>query len=396
MKKALFYFLMVGISILTFANEDWKKDKFKWENLLTDKSNTKIITAGDINGDMKDDIVVLYNKSSNESLIALISNKDGYDKVNFDFSSSDIIGSSELKDVSKIKIENNQIKCLLNFEVNKLMNNMSGTSETELSIIYIENTLKLNKLITTGNKYGSICQVDYDVLNGHILYNFLQKKEKVGEVNSYYYDSYSRVIARKLSSELPINADLNKWVLISKENKLENNISNINITYGFEKWRNNFDITGKYYLSYDNENIYIIVDVIDDVFKQSNSGDKMLKGDHIELWFGTESNDKYQIGLNPGDFNNIKSEALLWFNKSSATSKKPLTSVIVNSKKTDEGYVLEAKIPLKSLNLSKVSEINKFTLVLSDSDFTDNQEKVLTSSSLTWGSLYSLGEIIWK
>ena len=86
MKKVLFYFLMVVVNLATFANEDWKKDRFKWENLLSDKNNIKIITAGDINGDMKDDIVILYNKSSNESLVALISDKDGYEKINFDFS----------------------------------------------------------------------------------------------------------------------------------------------------------------------------------------------------------------------------------------------------------------------------------------------------------------------
>lgn len=69
MRKRIFCILIFIISISCFGEEEWKTNKFKWEPLLEDKENIKIITAGDINGDSKDDIIVLYNKKSNENLI---------------------------------------------------------------------------------------------------------------------------------------------------------------------------------------------------------------------------------------------------------------------------------------------------------------------------------------
>lgn len=396
MTNKFFCILIFIISINCFAEEDWKTNKFKWEPLLKNKENIKIITAGDINGDSKDDIIVLYDKKNDENLIVLISNAGGYTKVDFDFLSSDIIQKNELSDIKLIKVENNKIKCLMDLETSKLIKNTYGIREAELMIEYSENKLKLNKILTTGVYSDYIAQIEYDVLTGNVYYNYLQKKEKVGENNSYYFMNYSRVISNKLKSAIPVDCNLNKWIFISKEQILENNVSKKNISYGFENWRNSFDIKAKYYLAHDDKNIHIIINVTDDIFKQSYDGDKMLRGDHIELWLGTKLDEKYQIGLNPGNFLDINPEALLWYKKNKATSKHPLSSVDVKSKKTELGYILEAKIPLNIFEVKNINEIDKLTLVLSDTDFTDKQEKILSSSTLTWGSLYSLGEVVWK
>lgn len=220
--------------------------------------------------------------------------------------------------------------------------------------------------------------------------------KKIGAGAHYYFRNYSRVIAPQTGKALPVDCDLNKWVLVARPQRIKNSpIGNV-VMYGFEKWRSDYDLSGKYYMAYANQNIHLLVNVTDDVFRQNYAGDKSLRGDHIELWFARRNGAKYQINLNPGNFGTIPPEALLWFQNQSPVTNRKLKEIEIKSVRTGKGYVVEARIPVSLLHVSDIRELTNFTIVLSDSDAADRQEKIMGSSSLIWSNERSLGEVIWK
>lgn len=195
---------------------------------------------------------------------------------------------------------------------------------------------------------------------------------------------------------MTVNCDEDKWILKAGSNRVDSSWMKMEVTYGFEKWKNDFDLSVKYYVAHDEENIYILAKVSDDIFRQNFSGDKGLRGDHLELWFGDESGNKYQIALLPGNFAAVKGEAMQWYLGSRAVSNKKVVNAVVAGKKSDNGYIIEAKLPISSIGISSLRDITRFTLAVSDSDSADKQEKLMASSSLTWGYDRSMGEIIWE
>ena len=85
-----------------------------------------------------------------------------------------------------------------------------------------------------------------------------------------------------------------------------------------------------------------------------------------------------------------------WYNKNKPVSNKKISGAEIKSKKTDNGYIIEAKIPFSEFGEPNLFNLTKFTFSVSDSDEADKQEKLLASSSLTWGDNWSIGEIIWE
>lgn len=380
-----------------FAEGNWQANKSQWENLVPDRDNVRKIQGGDLNGDLKDDIVLFYNNKSSYSILALISKGDKYALVPFDAMSSDVMTKDWIVRVDKVTIEDNTLTAVLNFKIANLIPELNGGKETTLKFKYIEDKIKLTELYGTGDlSNGQIAQVYYNVQEGQVYFNYLAKAEKVGSYNEYYFRSYSRVIAPRVKNPLKIDGDGNKWVLLARPQLIKNDVVNNRITYGFEKWRSDSDLSGKYYMAHDAQSIYLYVQVNDDVVRQNFSGDKSLRGDHLELWFADAYGSKYQICLNPGDFNKIPAEAMLWFAKDKAVGNRKLSDVIVKSHRTDDGYVVEARVPIQTLGTGNIDDITKFTIVLSDSDSSDRQEKIMASSSLTWSDAYSLGEVLWN
>lgn len=398
MKKMVCFLglLLLLFSAIVHGEEGWKSNKYQWESLLPDKDNILKITGGDLNGDLKDDIVAVYNARSQNILVALLSKGETYTKVPYDLLSSDVIGKNELAKVDKLVIQNNLVVMTLKFDINKLIKDLSGEKLTVLKMKYAEDKIKLTEFISTGTVSGGrLAHVFYNVQEGRIYYRYLAEDQKVGEPNHYYYRHYSRVVAPKLSKPLPVDGDVNKWVLMARPQMLKNCTDGYPITYGFERWTSDDDLSGKYYMAYTPSHIFFLVEVNDDTYRQNFSGDKSLRGDHLEIWFANDST-KYQLGLNPGNFANIAPEALMWFKNLSPQANTKLNDVEMKSKKTDNGYIVEAKIPISTLGLQNIKDISKFTIVLSDSDTSDRQEKIMASSSLTWSDEWSLGEVVWK
>jgi hypothetical protein len=73
----------------------------------------------------------------------------------------------------------------------------------------------------------------------------------------------------------------------------------------------------------------------------------------------------------PGNFGSIKPEIMQWYNKNKPVSNKKISGAEIKSKKTDNGYIIEAKIPFSEFGEPNLFNLTKFTFSVSDSDEVD-------------------------
>jgi hypothetical protein len=174
-----------------------------------------------------------------------------------------------------------------------------------------------------------------------------------------------------------------------------------NVIYGKDKWKGEGDLSMKAYLGYDENNLYIYVDVTDNKYLYWDSASDMWKGDHLEIWLHAPSSEKVlQLGFQPGDFDSEKASAYIWHPKKLADDARKLLidKIEVSGSKTESGYAIEAKIPKAvfggNLSLDKGLELD-FALSAGDTDEKGEPHKALMSTSpvlsknrpLTFGKL---------
>ncbi|MEW6097138.1 MAG: DPP IV N-terminal domain-containing protein [bacterium] len=201
--------------------------------------------------------------------------------------------------------------------------------------------------------------------------------------------------AKRPKGGIVIDGMLREWVDVKKVaiNKKEY------VTYNPSNWQGKDDLSAIAMVQGDDKNLYLAIGVKDDNFVQPFTGDNILKGDHLELWFETPKG-IYQLGISPGDFKQIKPEVVLWLPRVPTKNKQQiLKGIEVASKKRKKDYTIEAKIPLAPLGISSIfNDSIGFTIALSD---TDNREKprqkcLLASSELRWNKPRTFGELIFK
>jgi len=179
-------------------------------------------------------------------------------------------------------------------------------------------------------------------------YMLLQKGRNVPIKQRPSEDKIYHVISVQKKAEIKMDGTLNGWdlsspFLIDKK---------INVVYGQSAWGGPQDLSAKVYSMWDENNIYFAFDITDDKIVQKWTGHDMWQGDHIEMWldmnlFGDyneaiNSNDDYQFGLSPGNFDNLKPEAYIWTPELVINYKKDIE---IAAKKTGHGYILEIRLP---------------------------------------------------
>ncbi|MFH1848166.1 MAG: sugar-binding protein [Candidatus Omnitrophota bacterium] len=162
-------------------------------------------------------------------------------------------------------------------------------------------------------------------------------------------DLYS-IRALKKDTDVLIDGYLNEWDLSAPmivANKK-------NVVYGQSLWGGPGDLDFKCYAAWDEEALYIALDVVDDIFVQNKAGKDMWEGDHVELWLDVDltgdyneavnSDDDFQIGISAGNFAELKPEVYIW--TPALPDKLEYKNLIeVASAQTLGGYSLEVKIP---------------------------------------------------
>lgn len=400
MKGILGAVLVLCLAWTANASEAWQTNRHLWEERLPDRANVALIAGGDINGDLRDDIVVTYRERSAHDMLALVSVGEEYAVAEFDALRGDFLRDSDFGAFERIEVRDGLITVYTEFDVARIDRRLSGVTPTMVELRYVGDKLRPVGVVSTGEvRFGdnerATAHLFYDVERGEVFFRYLSTEERVGEARYYLQWRYSRTVANKVNG-LNLNGDKNKWYLISKPQLLQNGPIGSPITHGFERWHDHRDLSAEYFLAHDEKHVYILVDVRDDVFRQNFSGDQSLRGDHVELWFGENTGARYQIALNPGDFDSIEPEAMLWYFRDGTESERPLKKVDVVSRRTEEGYRIEARIPVSVFGRYSTRVLPLFTLSVSDSDEEDRQEKLLSSSSLIWSQSWTLGRIIWR
>lgn len=122
------------------------------------------------------------------------------------------------------------------------------------------------------------------------------------------------------------------------------------VVFGQNFWRGPEDLSARAYAGWDDQALYLAVQVTDDVFSQPARGEELYLGDSIEVQIDADlagdwssqgyNDDDWQIGLSPGDFGDAPPEAFVW-----RPDLRPAESVRLAAMPLESGYALEAAIP---------------------------------------------------
>ncbi|MDZ7838244.1 MAG: sugar-binding protein [Actinomycetota bacterium] len=169
-----------------------------------------------------------------------------------------------------------------------------------------------------------------------------------------------------------------------------------------ENYTSHTDVNGTFYSCWDDENFYLAIQVIDDVFSQNYTGDQLNNGDSVVIVIDTDlagdlqtqflNNDDYQIEFSPGSFGQIPPEAFMRWPSNAAPQNTEISSARLSN-----GYIIEASIPWNSFpNYTPTDEdILGFTVSILDTDNLESTELVISSSNqFDFNNVFTLGNLV--
>ena len=196
-----------------------------------------------------------------------------------------------------------------------------------------------------------------------------------------------KAVAKKASKPIIIDGQLDEWedgtpIVLSGREFLQEG----------ESWSGNKDVSGKVYLKWDDDYLYLAADVVDNLpFSNSKKGADIWNGDGIEIMISTDpklssdreylSNKDFQIGFSNGDGRITQPSIWIWQKR-----RSPKESEIKVIRKVDpQGYILEAKIPWSELDMFTPKRGVKvgFDVAIDDADIKFERE-----AQLVWSGDY--------
>lgn len=134
------------------------------------------------------------------------------------------------------------------------------------------------------------------------------------------------------------------------------------LVYSVNGWDGTDDVSATWRLGWDSDHLFVAVQVEDNMHVQTQTGNKIFKGDSISLQidsdlegdFGPElSPDDYQVNLSPGDFAGIAPSAFRFRGTSSGGAVDASGhGIAVSVQQTGQGYNLEAAIPWQDIGIT--------------------------------------------
>ncbi|HNT87469.1 MAG TPA: sugar-binding protein, partial [Candidatus Hydrogenedentes bacterium] len=206
------------------------------------------------------------------------------------------------------------------------------------------------------------------------------------------------IIAIPLRPDPPIAVDgvLDEWAVVPNVIMRD---QPQHVVWGASSWRAPEDLSGNVRLAWRTESLFVAVDVTDDNVRQTQRGDGIWQGDHVELYidaqpdlepardaFGTG---QFQIALSPGNFGtagdplvDCPPEVYIY-----RPSGAPVADIAVAARRTASGYALEAAIPWCVLGVidPEIGITLRIEVGISDTDCAEpRQESLMTTSSAKW------------
>ena len=174
-------------------------------------------------------------------------------------------------------------------------------------------------------------------------------------------------------------------------------VGDANLTWGRAQYRGEEDLSGTVMVCYDANYLYLLADVVDDKIVPTD-GKSIFSCDHVELTFapvyrdgmrGPRPADWRVIGFGPGSVE-LTGDPLSDFEPEAAGVFPPnldTSGIDVGASITEEGYVLEARIPWKVLGVKgpvKPGMVFGIDVHLSDSDNAAVQESMTSLNPVPW------------
>ncbi len=170
-------------------------------------------------------------------------------------------------------------------------------------------------------------------------------------------------------------------------------------------WTGPDDLSADFQMSWDDNFLYLAVQITDDVHAQNAHGDAIFKGDDVDLQIDADlagdfesdalNADDGQIGLSPGNLQNSSPESYIWLPSQRETAN---TGINIAAIKTPKGYNLEAAVPWNALGGRPAPEMPVgFNVNISENDDVNNavqQVMLSTSPNRIWGNPQTWGTLI--
>jgi len=253
----------------------------------------------------------------------------------------------------------------------------------------------------------TLANFEYD-LNVNTLealrsYNYGELKEEKGEVR------FKNFVARKRTEQLTIDGMLDEddW-----KNAQTFNIQRKSaVVHKPENWNGASDLSFSAATLWDSESLYIAVSVTDENVIYVENWDKILKGDHLELWFDFSDflvdlvenmqirqkpdESVVQIGIGIAENSSDNIVRFLYPEKPNENY-----GIVSSSSLTPNGYQIEVQIPFSSLQKFVPEDYQwtsgrnfGFTVVVSDTDnpAKRKQDCLMATSAVKWGNPYTFG-----
>jgi hypothetical protein len=158
----------------------------------------------------------------------------------------------------------------------------------------------------------------------------------------------SNVDAERFSQPPAVDGELSEWTGRAS-------FTSAYRVYSANSWDGSDDLTAVWHLGWDDDNLYIAVEVTDDTHVQIQTDNQIFRGDSVEIQFDTDragdygprvSPDDFQIVLSPGDFTRLSPSAFRFRGTINGEMvDAPGHQVAVAARHTGIGYNLEAAVP---------------------------------------------------
>lgn len=214
-------------------------------------------------------------------------------------------------------------------------------------------------------------------------------------------EASAAVVVPRVVSPPTLDGDAAEWAAVP-------GVPSAFTVYTAEDWDGTDDMGATWQLQWDDQFLYVLVTVIDDIHVQTQTGNMIFQGDSVDMQFDTQrdadygpsfSPDDFQITFSPGDFQSLP--ASFWRFQGTADGKMldattpSSTSVVATP--NGGGYILEMAIPWADLSVAPSSGlVMGLALNASDNDrpgqavqemMKSNTPTRRFSDPTTWGTL---------
>jgi uncharacterized protein (TIGR01370 family) len=170
------------------------------------------------------------------------------------------------------------------------------------------------------------------------------------------------LLAQRVDTPPVTDADLSEWQTLTPTASIDQ-AANVGFVEKPElAWTGPGDLSAQAWLRWDDENLYLAMDVTDDALVQRLWGEGIWKGDHVELWLDTQlqadfdedvaGDDDFQLGFSPGSADGTVAPGIaIW--QPALLRADYEAKIQYASQLNNHGYQFEAAIPWELLNADR-------------------------------------------